>query len=185
MTTEHETQTESANMVESTLIEFNRAIKSQEQLNRRSSFMVQFGIIFIIAAAIGAFYMVWSLKTEMQQMNDYIANMSKDVSVMSRSMSTMKSSMGSMEQGIDEVVGYTNSISRAIVQSDNSVAVMTHIANSVGSMQQDFKSLNQNVSSVNYNLNSINKHIQSLNNKLGVMGQDVNRMSSPVKMFPF
>ncbi len=90
-----------------------------------------------------------------------------------------------MKGGINEVVGHTQSISNAILQTDSSVAVLKHIADSVSLMQSDISSLNKNIGTMNFNLTKINQHMRALNKKLGVMGQDVNRMSSPVRMFPF
>ena len=175
--------------IEQAILQLQDAITSQgeihSQMMRRTNLMMQMGVLLIILLTIGVAYLTLSLKSDMNKMNGYMQSMTSDVSSMSQSMNRMKSSMGGMKQGIDEVVGYTHDISRAIVQSDNSVAVMTHIANSVTNVQNDFQSLNQNVSSINYNLSTINKQLRNLNKKLGVMGQDVNRMSSPVKMFPF
>ncbi len=52
-------------------------------------------------------------------------------------------------------------------------------------MQEDAHSFSGSINNINYNLKKINKQMQSLNRKLGIMGQDVNRMPSPTKMFPF
>ena len=121
----------------------------------------------------------------MGRMNVYMEEMAKDASIMSNAAVNMQSSMSTMAGGINQVVSYTESISSAIVQTDDSVAVLSSIADSVNHMQSDLSGLNKNISTMNYNLTKINNQMRALNKKLGAMGQDVNRMSSPVKMFPF
>ena len=52
-------------------------------------------------------------------------------------------------------------------------------------LQSDLRGLNNSVGDMNANISTINKQMRILNRNLGAMGNDVNRMSSPVKMFPF
>ena len=189
MSMEKQEQREIATMVENTLIRFNYAIKSQEELNlkmsRRISRIIQFGVLTVILLSSGIGFLTWSLRQDMGRMNVYMEEMAKDASIMSNAAVNMQSSMSTMAGGINQVVSYTESISSAIVQTDDSVAVLSSIADSVNHMQSDLSGLNKNISTMNYNLTKINNQMRALNKKLGAMGQDVNRMSSPVKMFPF
>lgn len=118
-------------------------------------------------------------------MSGYMEAMAKDTSSMNNAIGQMQSSMSAMEGGINKVASHTQAISHSIVQPDNSVLVLSDIANSVKVMQGDAQGLNKSIEQMNYNLSNINKQMKSLNRKLGTMVQDVNRMPSPVKMFPF
>jgi len=189
MSTEKQEQREISSTVESLLVQFNDAIKSQEELNlqisRRTSLIIQYGVLTVVLLAIGIGFFSWSLKHDIDRMNGYMEEMAREASVMSNAIINMQGSMSTMAGGINKVVSHTESISGAIIQTDNSVAVLSNIANSVHLMQNDVRGLNKSLSTMNYNLTKINKHMRDLNKKLGVMGHDVNRMSSPVKMFPF
>ncbi|MCK5647946.1 MAG: hypothetical protein KAI22_03620 [Gammaproteobacteria bacterium] len=189
MSMENQEQRDTTSTLESLLVQFNDAIKSQEELNlrisRRTSLIVQYGVLTVILLVIGIGFFSWSLRHDIDRMSGYMESMAKDASVMSNAVINMQSSMSSMEEGINNVVSHTQSISSAIIQTDNSVAVLSNIANSVNLMQNDVRGLNKSLGTMNYNLTKINKHMRDLNKKLGVMGHDVNRMSSPVKMFPF
>ncbi len=187
MSIEKQEQTEV--MIENTLKQFNDAIKSQEQLNlqnsRRTAQVIYYGASALILLFAVVVFLTWSLKNDMGRMNGYMQEMAKGVSSMNNSIGQMQNSMSTMEGGINKVASHTQSISRSIVQPDNSVAVLQHIANSVRLMQSDAQGLNKSIEDMNHNLGAINKQMRSLNRKLGAMGQDVNRMPSPVKMFPF
>lgn len=175
--------------LENVLLQFSEAVKSQqilnERLERRNSQMIRIGLFSIILLISAAVFLMWSLKEDINKINTHMDKVSKNVTTMSNSIISMQSSMSSVKNGINEVVGHAGNISYALVEPDNSVLVMQHIANTVKLMQQDVRGLNKNFDKTNYNLDAINQQMRKLNKKLGVMGHDVNRMSSPVKMFPF
>jgi|GEM_PF-2967763 len=198
MSTENTEQSEITTTLESTLLQFSAAIKSQQEQNsrvsRRTSHIIGWGVIIMVLlfGAIG--FLVWTQKNDVERMGSYMEQMAGDISLMSHAIAKMQGSMGSMERGmgtmergINRVAGHTESISYAIVQArnENPGAVLSDIADSVRLMQNDVRGLNNSLGKTNYNLNNINKGMKRLNKKLGVMGQDVNRMSSPSRMFPF
>lgn len=176
-------------MVENILMQFSDAIKSQEQLNRqisrKLSQIILYGASTLILLFTVVVFLTWSLQQDMERMSGYMEEMAKGTSAMNNAIGQMQSSMSAMEGGINKVASHTQSISSSIIQPDNSVLVLSHIANSVKLMQTDAHGFNQSIESINYNLTNINKQMKSLNRKLGAMVQDVNRMPSPVKMFPF
>lgn len=184
-----EKQEQEETMIENALMQFNDAIKSQEALNRqisrRTAQIIRYGVFALILLFLMVIFLTWSLKHNMETMNGYMEGMTKGVSSMNLAITQMQASMNTMEGGINKVASHTQSISSSIVQPDNSVAVLMHIANSVKLMQSDAQGLNKSINDMNHNLTNINKQMRGLNRKLGVMGQDVNRMPSPVKMFPF
>ena len=187
MTIEEQEQTGNINetMVENIQLQFIEAIKSQEQLGRSNARIIRYGVLVLLVFFALIVFLVWSQQQNIQKTNAYIENMAKGVSSMTRAIEQMQSNIGSVEAGIKEVARHTQAISHSIVQPDNSVAVLTHIAQTVQLMQEDAHGFSGSINNINYNLKKINKQMQSLNRKLGVMGQDVNRMPSPVKMFPF
>ena len=184
-----EKQEQSEVTVESTLIQLNDAIKSQEQLNRqinqRTSQIIRYGVSTLILLFIVVVLLTWSLKHDMQRMSGYMEEIAQGTSAMNNATGQMQNSMSAMEGGINKVASHTQSISSSIIQPDSSVLVLSHIADSVKVMQGDAHGLNKSIEQMNYNLTNINKQMKSLNRKLGAMVQDVNRMPSPVRMFPF
>jgi uncharacterized protein YoxC len=189
MDTEKQEPGEIAAMVENTLVQFNDAMKSQEELSlrtdRRNSQIIRYGVSTIILLAIGIAFLTWSLKHDMNKMSGYMEAMARDVSTMSNATTQMQISMNTIDGGINKVVSHTQAISSLFVETDSSVAVLSHIGESVGLMQSHLRGLNKSVENMNSNIRTINKQMRTLNRNLGTMGHDVNRMSSPVKMFPF
>ncbi len=187
MSTDKQDQTE--NRIETMQLQLIEAIKSQEQLNvqlsRRNSRIVSYGVFILLAFIAIILFLTWSQQQNTAQMSNYIEEMAQDVSSMTSAIGNLQNNMRSLEQGINNVARHTQTISRSIVQPDNSVAVLVGIADSVKGMQKDAHGFNKSIENINYNLTKINKQMKSLNRKLGIMGQDVNRMPSPVKMFPF
>ncbi len=180
-----EKQEQTGVMAENIQMQFIAAIKSQEQLNRRNSQIIRYGVFILLVFFAVVIFLNWSQRNNMDRMGEYIEEMAKGVSSMNNAIGQMQNNMSSMEQGINKVASHTSVISRSIVQPDNSVAVLSHIANSVRLLQDDAHGFSKSIESINYNLNNINKQMKQLNRKLGIMGQDINRMPSPGKMFPF
>ena len=189
MSTEKQEQAEIAAMVENALLQFNDTFNAQHEQNlrigRRTSQTIRYGVAAVIFLAIGVMFLTWSLKQDMSRMGGYMQSMAKDVSAMSHATVQMQTSMSTVEGGINQVVNHTQAISTSFVQTDSSVAILSHIGDAVGLMQNDLRGLNSSVENLNSNIGTINKQMRILNRNLGAMGHDVNRMSSPVKMFPF
>lgn len=154
-------------------------------MNRRTSQFIRYGVFTIILLFISVAFLAWSLKHDVGTMSSYMEEMAKEASTMNRAIGQMQISMSAVEGGISKIVNHTRSISSPTVQTDNSVAVLSHIADSVQLMQGDVSGFNKSVGDLNYNLNTINKQMKSLNRSLRVISQDVNRMPSPTNMFPF
>lgn len=176
-------------MVEDTLLQFKDAMKFQEEENlrisRKTSHMLRYGLSTIILLSIGVVFFTWSQKNDMRKMNGYVEGMTKDISVMSNAIVKMQTSMSTIEGGINKVATHTLFISSSITQKENLVETLSDIADTVKLMQSDAHGLGKSMGNVNYNLSTINKHMKSLNRKLAAMGQDVNRMPSPTRIFPF
>jgi len=189
MSTEKREPVEITAMLENALGQFNDAMKSQEELSlqigRRNSQIIRYGMSSVILLAIGIVFLTWSLKHDMSRMSGYMEAMARDVSTMNNSTAQMQISMSTIDGGINKVVSHTQAISSLFVDTDNSVAILSHIGDSVGLMQSHLSGLNKSVENMNSNISTINKQMRTLNRNLGAMGHDVNRMSSPVKMFPF
>lgn len=189
VSTDLEEQRDIATMIQNTAVQFNEAINSQKEQSRRmdhrNSQIIRYGASFAILLSIGVVFLAWSLKHDMKIMSNYMQRMARDVSTMSNATTQMQTSMSTMEGGINEVVSHTQSISSSFTQTSNSLGVMSHIGDSVGLMQSDLRGLNTSIGDMNSNIRLINKQMRNLNRNLGAMGNDVNRMSSPAKMFPF
>lgn len=189
MNTDKQQAREITTMVEDSLLQFQEAIKTQAeqnlQISRTTSHMIRYVLVIITILSIGIIFLTWSQKNDMRKMSEYMQGMTKDVSVMSNAIVKMQTSMSTVEGGINTIAAHAQSISSSIRQKDNLTATLSHIANTVELMQRDAQGLGTSMENVNYNLGTINKQMKSLNRKLGAMGQDVNRMPSPTKMFPF
>ena len=189
MSTKNQEQVELTTMAENIMVQFNESLKSQEQLNRqivrRTSQIIRFGIFSIILIFLSIVFLAWSLKQDIGIMSDYMEVMARDASAMNKSAGRMQSSMRVMEGGINKIVQQTEFLSSPTARTDNSVAFLSNIANSVQAMQSDVGKFNKSIGDLNYNLNAINKQMKSLNRSLRVISQDVNRMPTPTNMFPF
>jgi hypothetical protein len=176
-------------MVEHALMQFNYGIKSQAEqnlkTNRRHSRIILSVSFIVILLFIAVIYLGWSLKQDITGSNASMAEVAKRISAMGNTMTQMQTSASKMEQGINQMVSYSQSIANAMNQKNDSVEVLSHISDSVKLMQGGAEGLNNNIDTMNYNLGNISKQMRALNKKLGIMGKDVNRMSSPKRMFPF
>ena len=176
-------------MVEGTLFQFENAVKSQAeqnlQVSRRTSYMINFGVIAFILLSVGVAFLTWSQKNDMKKMNEYMEGMTKNISVMSDAVVKMQISMSKVEGGIHGLSNHAESISHTVKQKDNLAGTLLNISDTIHLLQTDAHGFDKSIGDVNYNLNNINKQMKNLNRKLSVMVQDVNRMPSPTRMFPF
>ena len=189
MSAEEQDQKEVMSMVETILVQFDSTIRAQQemnqQMNRRTSRIVFLGSLAIISLFAAIAFLSWSLIQNIDTMSSYMKKTAVEVAAMNNTISQTQISMNAMHSGISQIVSHTRALGDSTTQSDNSSEVLLHIADSVKLMQTETSSVNKNISNLNYNLSSINKQIKNLNRSLRVMTQDVNRMPSPTKMFPF
>lgn len=189
MNTEKQEVKEVTIMVEDALLQLKNAIKSQEeqsiQTARKTSYMIRYGLVTITLLSMSVVFLVWSQNNDMKERNEHMQGMASDISIMSNAIVKMQANMSSIEGGINQVVIHTQSINGLITQKENLVTTLSNIAGTVELMQSDAHGWGKSMENVNYNLGTINKQMKSLNRKLGTMVQDVNRMPSPTRMFPF
>jgi len=185
MSIENQQENEISPQIEDILLLLSDSIKSQEKLNyhtgRRISQIVRYATLIIILLFIAVIFLAWSQKHD----TDAINNMAKNISLMGNAISKMQTNTKDMDDGISQMASHTRAMSNAIVQTDGSEAILSDISDSVKLMQKDSQGFNKNLEAMNYNLSTINNQIRKLNKKLGVMGHEVNRKSSPSRMFPF
>ncbi|MFK5891736.1 MAG: hypothetical protein QM504_00775 [Pseudomonadota bacterium] len=175
--------------IDHALMKFNYAIKLQEEqnlkTNKRNSRMIRYVAFIVILLFIAVLFLGWSVKQDIGSTSVYMEETARGISAMGNTITQMQTSTSKMEEGINKMVNYSQSIVSVINQKDNAVVVLSDISDSVKLMQGGAQGLNSNIDTMNYNLGNISKQMRALNKKLGMMGKDVNRMSSSKRIFPF
>ncbi|MCK5698040.1 MAG: hypothetical protein KAI02_07750 [Gammaproteobacteria bacterium] len=191
--TEKNEQKEIMTMIETILVQFDKTVNAQEelnhQMNRKTSKIILFGSIAMVLLCISLVFIAWSLKQNAEGMNRSMQVVASNVASMNRNMEQTQISLNNMNKGINTMNLYIQSLTDSslnapMIPVTQSTEVLSIIAKSVQLMQSDMSGVNKNINHLNYNLNTINKQIKNLNRSLIGINQNT-RMPSPSKMFPF
>jgi len=197
MSSEKDEQKEIMTMIETILVQFDKTVNAQEelnhQMNRKTSKIIFFGSLAIILLCLSLAFIGWSLKQNAESMNRYMQTVAFNVSSMNNNIEQTQTSMNNINKGINKITIHTQSLTQPLLNnplnnpmnsSEQSAEVLAKIADSIQLMQSDVSGVNKNINNLNYNLSAINKQIKTLNQSLRVVNQDT-RMPSPSRMFPF
>ncbi len=153
-----------AESVEKTMADFLEAMHLRDELSirigRRTSQIIRAGSFTVTLLSLAIVYLTSSLNTDMARM---VSRMD-EISITMTSMNTSIDSVPDMAAHID-------GIATTMTSMNTSIHAVPDMAVSVGVMSYDVKEMT--------------RQMFHMNGNVGAMGNDVNRMSAPMKMFPF
>jgi len=187
--TKNENPKEIAELVESSLREFNLAMQRREtlifEISSQTAQLIRFSMIGLIIWAAAMFALIVVLLSDMgniTQRLDEVAGYMKNIS-----------------QNITAVAGNVHEVKLSLDNLDEHVKIITVMNDYVGKMSEQVFNINTNINEINtsvitlndnitlmrVDIGTMNHQLNGLNNQLGAMGVNVNRMSAPMKFFPF
>ena len=150
-----------AKSVEKTMADFLESMRLREELSikigRRTSQIIRVGSFTVSLLSLAIVYLTSSLNTDMGRM----AVRMDEIAITMQSMNTSVTSMNTSIDGISTTMTLMNT----------SISSVPAMSAAVHNMTRD--------------INEMTRQMHFLNGNVGVMGHDVNRMSAPMKMFPF
>jgi len=175
-------------IVENSMAEFNEAMRKREELSirigRRTTQIVRVGAVTVGLLSLAVLYLTAALKDDMSKMSEqmtqitgFMQTMSVSVNavpVMSASVQDMNVLMQDMASSIRAVPAMTTSVQRMNI-------LMQDMASSIGAVPV----MSTSVQRMSADMTAMNNQIHFLNRNVGNMGYNVDRMASPMKMFPF
>lgn len=187
---------DAAKIIEHAMCEFNSAMKRRENLSirigRRTTQIIRVSMIGMTLFLASGVFLIHTLAEDtsriaqrIDEMTIYLQYLNNHVVAVAENMHGVKLSVDQVKQSVEDLNQY--------------VKVMPAINVSVGKISDDMLKINHSITSINTNLISLNNNIDiisvdmarmshqfiGLNNQLGVMGYNVDRMASPMKIFPF
>lgn len=180
---------ELAEIVETTMREFNEGMAHRENLSirigRRTTQIIRFGMTSMLMLGAALFYLIYILTT--------------DFAVIREHMEKMSGHMSSMESDFSTVAGDINRVQKTLARVNENITIMPDMNASIGNMDTSLISLsgdmhsiveqiyamNNSVGNITANLQLMNKQFTDMNITVGHMAGTVNTMSKPMKMFPF
>ncbi len=180
---------EIAEIVENTMYEFNSAMKRREEsivrIGMQTTQIIRFSMVGLTLWAGAMFALIIILLSDMGNIThrlDEVAGYMKNIS-----------------ENITIVAENVHDVKRSLDHLNTHVKVMPVMNASVAKMSDDIIKINKSINKMNTNIILLNDHLDimsldigrmthqfgGLNSQLGVMGHNVDRMASPMKLFPF
>jgi len=193
---EEKTPREIAEIVESTMRQFNSAMKRREALIMRigiqTAQIIRVSMIGFILLMIAIFTLLTILLTDMGDIIQGIDEVSEHMKQINQNIMLVAENMAGMKQSVDLVKTSINNVNEHI-------KVMPLMNLAVEKISDDMLKINDSINYININIASLNEHVDmmrtdmaqmsyqftGLNSQLGAMGHNVDRMAAPMKMFPF
>lgn len=164
------------------MADFNSAMKMREDLSirigRRTTQVIRFTMIALVVLGMAMFYLIHTLTTDMLLITQHMDEMSTYMRGMSSDFRAVATHVDEMRVSVDKM----NSFMESIPAMNSSV---TQMSADIGRMTGDMKKMSENMAVMSLDMTNMSMQFIGVNSKLGVMGYDVNRMSVPMKFFPF
>ncbi|OQW94429.1 MAG: hypothetical protein BWK79_05895 [Beggiatoa sp. IS2] len=164
------------------MADFNSAMKMREDLSirigRRTTHIIRFTMMAMMVLGSAMFYLIHTLTSDMLRITQHMDEMSSYMRGMSSDFRSVATHVDKMRLSVDKM----NSFMESMPAMNTSVA---QISADITQMTGDMKKMNQNMTTMSFDMMNMSVQFIAVNNKLGVMGYDVNRMSAPMKLFPF
>lgn len=133
--------------------------------------MVSFGIVTVILLL-----MLYAFTSKMNEMIVALNTMNREFSSMSQDMTMMRTTLGGMERNISHVP--------AITRATQDIGL------TVGTMRSEVANMDKTIANLNYEMDGITNQvgnmtwqIRAIDPAVQHMGNDVNRMSGPMRLF--
>jgi len=164
------------------MADFNSSMKMREDLSlrigRRTTQIIRFTMIAMTILGLAMFYLIHTLTSDMLHITQHMDEMSGYMKDMSLNFRAVATSVEEMKLSVDRM----NVFMEAIPTMNTSVAQMS---TDINKMTGDMKKMNDNMTTMSFDMANMSMQFVRVNGKLGSMGYDVNRMSSPMRFFPF
>ncbi|RTZ64324.1 MAG: hypothetical protein DSZ29_05590 [Aquificaceae bacterium] len=172
-----------------TMLAFNDAMSKREALSirigKRTTQILRFGIMSILLISALMFFLIQSLSKHIDTMASNITHISATMGNMDKSFSAVTQTLNH----IDNTMGGLNSHIEAMRRDIHSVPQMTKtmqvLQENVADMDTSIVNMTGDMRALNQNTSGINQQFAILIQQMRMMTHDVNRMSAPMKMFPF
>ena len=185
-----------AEIVESTMHEFNVAMKRREilivKMGSQTAQIVRVSMIGLILLMSAMFALITILVTDMgditKRLDDVANNMqqiSQNIIMVAETMRSVRQSVDRVKTSIDQVDGHVKVMPLIDVSVNKISDNMLKINTSIKHIDADMASLNDIIKIIGVDMANIRHQFTSLNHQVGTMGYNVDRMASPIKMFPF
>jgi uncharacterized protein YoxC len=180
---------EIAELVESTMREFNSAMERREaliiQASEQTAQIIRFSMISLIIWAAAMFALIVVLLSDMgnitRRLDDvagYMQNISQNITVVAENVHEVKLSLDNLNEHVKVMPVMNDSVAKMSEDIFN-------INNSINQINASVLTLNDNLGLMRVDMTKLNHQVGGLNTQLGIMGSNVNRMSAPMKFFPF
>ncbi|OAD18794.1 hypothetical protein THIOM_005600 [Candidatus Thiomargarita nelsonii] len=194
--TENENPREIAELVESSLREFNLAMQRREtlifEISAQTAQIIRFSMISLTVWAAAMFALIIILLSDMgnitQRLDEvagYMKNISQNITVVAGNVYEVKLSLDNLDEHVKVITMMNDSVSKMSEQVFNINTNINDINTSINKINTSVITLNDNIALMRVDMAKMNHQFTGLNSQLGVMGSNVNRMTAPMKFFPF
>jgi len=194
--TENENPKEIAELVESSLREFNVAMQRREtlifEISAQTAQLIRFSMISLMIWAAAMFALIVVLLSDLgnitQRLDEvagYMKNISQNITVVAGNVYEVKHSLDNLNEHAKVIAMMNDSVTKMSEQVFNINTNINDINTSINQINSSVITLSDNIALMRVDLAKMNHQFSGLNSQLGVMGSNVNRMTAPMKYFPF
>jgi prophage DNA circulation protein len=186
---ENEGMKEIAMIVNTSMSEFHTAMKFRDSLTiriaRRTTQIIRFSVITILLLAVAMFYLISTLTDNMNNITERMVLMADYMEKMNRQFASVADNMDAMKQAVDNMSRYVS----VLPAMNNAVIGMREDMSKMGldmkKMNQSMALMEKSMGMMSTDMANMSYQFTGLNQYVGQMGYNVDRMASPMRLFPF
>lgn len=172
-----------------TMLAFNEAMSKREALSirigKRTTQILRFGIMSILMISGLMFFLIQSLSKHIDTMASNITHISTTMGNMDQSFTLVTQQLTRMDTTMSGLNQYVKVMSQDIHTVPQMTITMHKLQKSIDTVNVSMSAMTGDMRALNHSTSGINQQFSTLIQQVGTMTYDVNRMSRPMKMFPF
>lgn len=154
------------------------------RIGRRTTQIIRIATLGILILALAMFYLIYTLSSDMKKITGHMIEMEKYMLAMQQDFDSVALHMNTMQLS---VAGMNKHVSVLPIMQESVNGMnesMVYIYDNMEKMSNDMVMMRKNLKVLTENLTVINTRFKYLYGNVNMLGQDVNRISSPFEMLP-
>jgi uncharacterized protein YoxC len=169
--------------------DFNSAMKVREEVSirigTRTTHIIRFGTVGLLLIVLALFYLIYTLTGNMRAITMHMVDVSANIQQMTTQFENVTQDIRGMRTAMESMNNNISTMNKSILVVPNMNHTIVQINDELSKMNQSVGHLNSNIYNMDGKIGRMDQRFSVLIDQMGAMTNDVDRMSAPMRFFPF
>ncbi len=169
--------------------DFNTAMKVREEVSirigTRTTYIIRYGMAGLLLIVVALFFLIYTLTGNMRAITTHMVDISANIHHMSTRFDNVTKDMRGMRTAMESMNRNISGMSKSIEVMPKMNQTISQIGDELSEMNLTIGQMDKNIYNMNGHLGRMDHRFGTLINQMGAMRNDVDRISAPMRFFPF